>query len=48
MIKEHFHKSNQSFRDRVLAVDFLLIFSIFLLGIISFFAMYSTEQGKLG
>jgi len=48
MIKKHFHRGNQSFRDKILALDFLLIFAILLLGIISLFAMYSTEQGKLG
>ena len=48
MITEHFHKSNQSLKDRMLALDFLLFISILLLGIISFFAMYSTEQGKFG
>jgi len=36
------------FSDKVLALDYILIFFILLLGIISFFAMYSTEQGKFG
>ncbi|RZO49486.1 MAG: rod shape-determining protein RodA [Candidatus Pelagibacterales bacterium] len=48
MIKTHFKRDNHSLRDKILALDFLLIFSILLLGIISLFAMYSTEQGKLG
>ena len=48
MIRQHFHRGNQSFRDKIFALDFLLIFCILLLGVISFFAMYSTEQGKLG
>ena len=48
MIRQHFHRSTQSFRDKIFALDFLLIFFILLLGVISFFAMYSTEQGKLG
>ena len=48
MIRQHFHRGNQSFRDKIFALDFLLIFLILLLGVISFFAMYSTEQGKLG
>ena len=48
MIKQHFHGSNLNFRDKIFALDFLLIFFILLLGVISFFAMYSTEQGKLG
>ena len=48
MIRQHFHKSNLRFTDKILALDFLLIFLILLLGIISFFAMYSSEQGKIG
>ena len=47
MIRQHFHRGAQSFRDKIFALDFLLIFFVLLLGIISFFAMYSTEQGKL-
>ena len=48
MIRQHFHRGTQSFRDKIFALDFLLIFFILLLGVISFFAMYSTEQGKFG
>ena len=48
MITQHFHKSNLSFRDKIFALDFLLIFLVLLLGVISIFAMYSTEQGKFG
>ena len=46
MIKQHFQKSNLRFRDKILALDFPLIFLILLLGVISLFAMYSSEQGK--
>ena len=48
MIRQHFYRDNLRFRDKVLALDFQLIFLILLLGIISLFAMYSTEQGKFG
>ena len=48
MIRQHFHKGNLNFKDKVLSLDFLLIFLVLLLGIISFFAMYSSEQGKFG
>ena len=34
------------FRDRFLSLDFQLIFLVMILGIISFFAMYSTERGN--
>mgnify|MGYP000664832721 CR=1 FL=1 len=46
MEKNYFHQSNISFKDKILSLDFKLIFLILLLGIISFFAMYSTERGN--
>ena len=46
MIKNYFHRHNLSFRDKILSLDLKLIFLILLLGIISFFAMYSTERGN--
>ena len=48
MKRQHLHKGILTFRDKIIALDFLLIFLILLLGIISFFAMYSSEQGKFG
>jgi len=48
MKSQYFQKSNLSFRDKIFSLDFSLILLILLLGIISFFAMYSTEQGKFG
>ena len=48
MIRQHFHKSNLRFKDKIFALDFSLLFLILLLGAISFFAMYSSEQGKFG
>jgi len=48
MQRNHFHQGNLSIRDKFLSLDFLLIFLVLVLGIISFFAMYSSEQGKLG
>jgi rod shape determining protein RodA len=48
MIKQHFHGGAKNLKDKIFALDFILIFFVLLLGIISFFAMYSTEQGKLG
>ena len=48
MIRQHFYKGNLSFRDKIFALDFSLIFLILLLGAISLLAMYSTEQGKFG
>ena len=48
MIKQNIYKDNLRFRDKILAFDFALIFLILLLGTISLFAMYSSEQGKFG
>jgi len=44
----YFHKPNPSIRDKILSLDYFLIFLILLLGIISVFAMYSTERGMIG
>ena len=46
MVKAIFQRSNLGFRDKVFSLDYILIFSILLLGAISFFAMYSTERGN--
>ena len=48
MIKNYFQRGNLEFRDKILSLDYFLIFLIFLLGIISFFALYSTERGNFG
>jgi len=45
MIKNYFQKKNLSITDKILAFDFSLIFLILLLGVISLFAMYSSERG---
>ena len=39
-------QSTLSFRDKVMMMDYVLIISILLLGIVSMFAMYSTDGGK--
>ena len=46
MEKQYFEKESLSFRDKLFALDYQLIFLILSLGIISFFAMYSTERGN--
>ena len=48
MINQYMYKGNLNFRDKFISLDFFLIFLVLLLGVISFFAMYSTEQGKFG
>ena len=47
MQSNYFQKGSLSFKDKILSLDFLLIFLVLLLGIISFFAMYSTERGNI-
>ncbi len=39
-------QSNLSFKDKIVSMDFVLIFSILAIGIISMFAMYSTDGGE--
>ena len=41
-----YYKQNLSFKDKVLGLDYILILLILILGIISIFAMYSTERGN--
>ena len=45
MVKNYFQKKNLNILDKLLALDFTLVFLVFLLGIISLFAMYSSERG---
>ena len=39
-------QSSLSFRDKLLSIDYVLLISIFILGIVSMFAMYSTDGGE--
>ena len=45
MVKNYFQKRNLNIIDKILAFDFTLLFLVFLLGVISLFAMYSSERG---
>ena len=45
MIENYFSTNRSSFKDKLKILDYPLIFLILLLGIISFFTMYSTEGG---
>ena len=42
----NYYKKNISFKDKILNLDYTLIFLVLLLGTISVFAMYSTERGN--
>ena len=46
-MKSYFNR-NLGFKDKIIELDFKLIFLIMLLGVISFFAIYSTERGQFG
>ena len=39
-------QSSMTFRDKIMSMDYILVLSILILGIISMFAMYSTDGGK--
>ena len=39
-------QSNTTLRDKIMSMDYVLLLSVLLLGIISMFAMYSTDGGK--
>ena len=43
---KYFYNRNLDFKEKFLSLDFTLIFLILLLGIISFFIIYSTERGN--
>jgi len=47
MKTNYFTRSNLGFGDKILSLDFKLIFLVLLLGVISFFAIYSTERGNI-
>ena len=38
--------SSLSFKDKLFSIDYVLVFSIFILGLISILAMYSTDGGE--
>ena len=36
-----------SLKDKILSIDYILVISIFILGLVSILAMYSTDGGNL-
>ena len=46
MLQPRSIQSSFSLRDKILSLDLILVFSILILGIISMFAMYSTDGGE--
>ena len=47
MLRERLNTDSSSFFEKVKSIDFILVFVVLLLGIISSFAMYSTDGGQL-
>ena len=39
-------QSSLNFKDKLLSIDYVLVLSILVLGIVSMFAMYSTDGGE--
>ena len=39
-------QSSLSFKDKILSIDYILVCSIFILGLVSILAMYSTDGGE--
>ena len=39
-------QSSLSIKDKILSIDYILVISIFILGLISILAMYSTDGGE--
>ena len=46
MLQPRSIQSSLGIKDKILALDFILVISILVLGIISMFAMYSTDGGE--
>ena len=46
MLQERSIHSSLALKDRILSFDYILVISIFILGIVSMFAMYSTDGGE--
>ena len=46
MLQPRSIQSTLSLRDKIFSIDYILVFSILVLGIISMFAMYSTDGGE--
>ncbi len=47
MFKSRSIQSSLSLRDKILSIDYILVISVFILGLTSILAMYSTDGGEL-
>ena len=46
MFRSRSIQSSLSVKDKILSIDYVLVFSIFILGLVSILAMYSTDGGE--
>ena len=46
MLQPRSIQSSLAFKDKIFSIDYVLVFSILILGIVSMFAMYSTDGGE--
>jgi len=46
MFKARSIQSSLTIKDKLLSIDYILVFSIFVLGLVSMLAMYSTDGGE--
>ena len=46
MFKARSIQSSLSVKDKILSIDYTLVFTVFILGIVSILAMYSTDGGE--
>jgi rod shape determining protein RodA len=46
MLQPRSIQSSMGLRDKIFSIDYVLVISILILGIISMFAMYSTDGGE--
>ena len=47
MLNRFTYTNEQTFFQKLKSIDWILVFSILLIGLISFFAMYSTDGGEI-
>ena len=48
MIVSHAFSEKKTFLEKIISIDYILVAVILLIGIISWFAMYSTDGGQFG
>ena len=46
MLQPRSIQSSMTLRDKIMSMDYVLVISILLLGVVSMFAMFSTDGGK--